>query len=89
MWTEGDRLAIHYKDGSYKTVAVEAATGAVDAPSPGSRNYYAVYPASVADPANFGSPTLKITLPDNYDLGAQTSPDFSPCPVFFRIIFPC
>ena len=85
VWTEGDQLALHYNDGSYKEVAVNASTGSVDAPSPSGRDFYAVYPASVADPANFGSPTLIITLPDSYDISdvvsGGKSADFSPCPM--------
>ena len=97
VWNEGDQVAIHFSDGSYQNVAVENIGGTVNdpavcefrAPSTAARyrDCYAVYPASAADPANYGNPTLKLTLPDSYDIsdivagtGTRTA-DFSPCPL--------
>ena len=94
VWNAGDRIAIHYSNGSYETVSVDPASGAVNAPSTASRqrDFYAVYPASaVADPAvaaNYGNPTLQLTYPASYDIsdivsGSSTTrtTDFSPCPM--------
>ena len=85
VWAEGDQVAIHYNDGSYKTVAVNASTGMLNAPNPTSRDYFAVYPASVADAADYGNSALRITLPDSYDISdvvsGGKSADFSPCPM--------
>ena len=85
VWAEGDQVAIHYNDGSYKTVAVNASTGMLNAPNPTLRDYFAVYPASVADAADYGNSALRITLPDSYDISDMVSggksADFSPCPM--------
>ena len=85
VWAEGDQVAIHYNDGSYKTVAVNASTGILNAPNPTLRDYFAVYPASVADAADYGNSALRITLPDSYDISdivsGGKSADFSPCPM--------
>ena len=84
-WTEGDKIALHYTTGFYYETSIDAANGKIDAEKGRTRDYYAVYPASVADPDNYGKPTLKIMLPDTYDIkdivaGSKTS-NFSPCPM--------
>ena len=87
-WTDGDELALCFSDGTYTTAAIEdTATGELKATSTATRyrDYYAVYPASAADAANYGNPTLKVKLPDSYDISDIVSgslpADFSPCPM--------
>lgn len=82
-WSAGDRIAVHYSDGAYASLPVNAGTNAVDAPSTTQRyrDYYAVYPASAADPSGYGNPTLRVTLPSAYDISGAADTDYSPCPM--------
>ena len=91
VWNAGDRIAVHYSDGSYEALSIDdPATGALNAPSTESRkrDFYAVYPATTAVAANYGNPTLQLTYPASYDIsdivsGSSTTrtADFSPCPM--------
>ena len=45
------------------------------------RDFYAVYPASVADEENFGDTDLKVTLPSEYEIGPEGMDDWSPTPM--------
>lgn len=82
-WTSGDEIALHYSDGNYYSFSVNATDGTVVASSTSSRsrNYYAVYPADAADADNYGNTTLKVTLPDSYDIRGNLTSDFSPVPM--------
>lgn len=90
-WNGGDEIAIHYSNGSYETLAVNPTDGSVQAQASTAthqRDYYAVYPASAADAANYGNTALKVTLPNSYDIsdivsGTATgkTSDFSPMPM--------
>lgn len=87
VWSEGDRIAIHYTNGSYVTATVEPATKKVNvnAPAGKKRDYYAVYPASAAVASNYGNSTLQVTLPTTYDItdivNGKKSFDESWCPM--------
>ena len=98
LWNEGDEIAVHIADGTaagrYETFKVlpndpaETASVPISTTSSMSRNGYAVYPASAAVAASYGSPTLKVSLPAEYDIsdivsGASSikTSDFSPCPM--------
>ena len=98
LWNEGDEIAVHLADGTaagrYETFKVlpndpaETASVPISTTSSMTRNAYAVYPASAAVAASYGSPTLKVTLPAEYDIsdivsGASSikTSDFSPCPM--------
>ena len=98
LWNEGDEIAVHIADGTaagrYETFKVlpndpaETASVPISTTSSMSRNGYAVYPASAAVAAAYGSPTLKVSLPASYDIsdivsGASSikTSDFSPCPM--------
>ena len=98
LWDEGDEIAVHIADGTaagrYETFKVlpndpaETASVPISTTSSMSRNGYAVYPASAAVAASYGSPTLKVSLPAEYDIsdivsGASSikTSDFSPCPM--------
>ena len=88
-WTEGDLVAVHVGK-SYQTAEITPSDGhlAVSETASAYRNHYAVYPASVADAANYGNSTLKVNLPASYDISdivsgasATRTADFSPCPM--------
>lgn len=89
LWTDGDQIALHYSNGDYAPVTVDAATGEVLAAlySSRQRDYYAVYPSSAAVPSNYGDPTLEVTLPGSYDISAivagtaSTPVEYAPCPM--------
>lgn len=89
LWTDGDQIALHYSNGDYVPVTVDAATGKVLATlySNRRRDYYAVYPASAAVASNYGNPTLQVTLPGSYDIsgtvaGTSSTPiEYAPCPM--------
>lgn len=89
LWTDGDQIALHYSNGDYVPVTVDAATGKVLATlySNRKRDYYAVYPASAVVASNYGNPTLQVTLPDSYDIsgtvsGTSSTPiEYAPCPM--------
>ena len=94
-WDEGDQIAIHFNDNTYTVATVTNIGGSVDDSSicdlnvssttSRYRDFYAVYPATVVDPSNYGSPTLKITLPAAYDISERVSAGstekYSPCPL--------
>ena len=89
-WTEGDKIAICYSDGTYTEAPVNVTKSTVLASSTVSRTRanYAIYPASAKDAANYGAPTLKVNLPSSYDIrdiisGSSTTKtaDFSPLPM--------
>lgn len=89
LWSEGDRIALHYSSGAYDTPPVDASTGQVLATlySSSQRDYYAVCPASAAVASNYGNPTLQLTLPASYDIsdvvaGTSSTPvEHAPCPM--------
>ncbi len=45
------------------------------------RDYYAVYPADIADAGNYGNPDLKVNLPSEYEIGPQGMENWSPTPM--------
>ncbi len=45
------------------------------------RDYYAVYPADIADAGNYGNPDLKVILPSEYEIGPQGMENWSPTPM--------
>ena len=89
-WTEGDEIAIWFTNGTagnFENVPVNPANGSViaSATSGTHRDLYAIYPATAAVAANYGNPTLQVTLPASYDItdivaGNKTA-DFSPMPM--------
>ena len=82
-WSEGDEIAIHLSDGTFYSTEVNAETGAFACSTTPSkkRDAYAVYPAAAADAANYGSPTLNVVLPAEYDISANLFSDYSPVPM--------
>ena len=93
-WNDGDQIKVHYQDGRFETMDI-----AVDASDPSKaivlssvvgtkvRDFYAVYPASVAVTPASGATAPKVNLPDSYDISAivaGSSPltwDYSPVPL--------
>lgn len=45
------------------------------------RDFYAVYPASVVDEENYGDPNLIINLPSSYDIAPTGMGDYCPTPM--------
>ena len=45
------------------------------------RDFYAVYPASIADEENYGDTDLKVNLPSEYEIGPEGMGDWSPTPM--------
>ena len=92
-WTTGDRIAIHTDNagGSYYTsdaiTDIDGICADFTVSLSGSRNGYAVYPASVAStPADYGqdaSHKVKINLPSSYTITSLTSLE-SPLPMIAR-----
>ena len=82
-WTDGDRIAIHLSDGTFYETAVDPETGAFACSTTPTkkRDAYAIYPAAVRDASNYGSPTLNVVLPAEYDITDNLAPDFSPVPM--------
>ena len=82
-WSEGDQIAIHLSDGTFYATEVNAETGAFACSTTPSkkRDAYAIYPAAAADADNYGSPTLNVVLPAEYDISANLSSDYSPVPM--------
>ena len=82
-WSEGDKIAIHLSDGSFYESTVDAETGAFTCSTTPSkqRDAYAVYPASARDASNYGSPTLKVVLPAEYDITGNLASDYAPVPM--------
>ena len=82
-WSSGDKIAIHYSN-SYADCSVSTSGVVTFSQTSATRNYYAVYPASIKDASNYGNPTLKVTLPDTYDISTQVANDdytYSPLPM--------
>ena len=82
-WSEGDRIAIHLSDGTFHSTEVNPETGAFTCSTTPTkkRDAYAIYPASAADAANYGSPTLNVILPAEYDIADEPSSIFAPVPM--------
>ena len=82
-WSEGDKIAIHMNDGTFYETEVNAETGVFTCSTTASkhRDAYAIYPASVRDASNYGSPTLNVVLPAEYDISDNLASDFSPVPM--------
>ena len=87
-WSSGDRIAVHASDGKYYT-SQELTSGGNKSASftvtyGGSRDAYAVFPASIVsvDASNYGQTghTLDVTLPSSYAL-ADVSGTKTPCPM--------
>ena len=88
-WTAGDQIAVHV-GAAYVTAEVTPDNGefSVEETASSYRNFYAVYPASVAVATSYGNTDLKVNLPDEYDItdivaGTSTTKtsDFSPLPM--------
>ena len=82
-WSEGDKIAIHLSDGTFYSTRVNAETGAFACSTTPTkkRDAYAIYPATAADASNYGSPTLNVVLPAEYDISDNLSSDYSPVPM--------
>ena len=88
-WSAGDKIAVHLSSGRYVEAEVDPTTSkvSVTAPAGSERDCYAVYPASSAVAANYGNPTLQLSLPASYDIAGIVTgndargKDFSPCPM--------
>jgi hypothetical protein len=82
-WSSGDRIAIHLSDGTFIESAVDAETGIFTCSTTPTkrRDAYAVYPASVRDDDNYGTPTLKVVLPAEYNISAAPASDYTPVPM--------
>lgn len=81
-WTENDKLAVFYSDGTKSEATVET-NGTVNVPASTAsryRAYYAVYPSSVVADITDGSQPLQVTLPTSYDISGR-SEDYSPLPM--------
>ena len=65
-WNTGDELAVFVGSDYVRNIEVEPSTGRISVN--GTRSRYAVYPSDAADSDNTGNPTLKVTLPDFYDV---------------------
>ena len=65
-WNTGDKLAVFVGTDYVRDIVVEPSTGRISVN--GERSRYAVYPSDAADSGNTGNPTLKVTLPDFYDV---------------------
>lgn len=88
-WNEGDEIAVHVGN-AYQDVTIDPTSEelSITETETNYRNYYAVYPASVAVAGDYGNPDLKVTLPDSYDIsdivaGTATTKttDFAPLPM--------
>ena len=93
----GDEMAIHVSDGKrgdlvfveggYKTATVVPNDPATTCnfffvmSEAQKRDFYAVYPASVADAENYGNGTLKVNLPAEYEISPTGMADWSPTPM--------
>ena len=92
-WSSDDRIAVHTTSGYY-TLALSMGAGSGSAvfagKIEGTRDYYAVYPASVADAGNYGDGTLKVNLPTKYYIDNTRSDwkeyyaTYSPLPMIAR-----
>ena len=85
-WSEGDRIAIHMSTGYFTEVEVDYRTGFFECPTTESRrrDFYAVYPASIAVEGAYGNPDLDVTLPAEYDISDKLTSDYSPLPMIAR-----
>lgn len=88
-WNEGDEIAVHVGN-AYQDVTIDPTSEelSITETETNYRNYYAVYPASVAVAGDYGNPDLKVTLPSSYDIsdivaGTTTTQteDFAPLPM--------
>jgi len=80
-WTAGDKIAVHTDAGQFYTsdeLAIGGTTADFTVSLSGTRDGFAVYPASVAE--SWDGTNLTLTLPDTYTL-AQVSGDESPLPM--------
>lgn len=94
-WTDGDQIALHCSASASGSVAASYKTPTlrVDASDPTvgqisvilsdgqTRNGYAVYPAASAVAAQWGSPTLQVTYPAEYQVDPAGMGDVSPTPM--------
>lgn len=74
-WTEGDQIAIWFNSASISryfdalfTLTNPEGKGIFLTHKNGTRELYAVYPASCAQNANHGAPDLFVVLPENYEI---------------------
>ena len=65
-WNTGDKLAVFVGTDYVRNIEVEPSTGRISVN--GERSRYAVYPSDAADSDYSGNPTLKVNLPDSYDV---------------------
>lgn len=82
-WSEGDRIAIHLSSGSFCEAEVDDRTGFFECPTTAScyRDFFAVYPASVAVEDAYGNPDLNVVLPAEYDISSNLNSDYAPLPM--------
>ena len=70
-WSDGDQIAVHSDEG-YVNFVLESGAGTGQGTFvqefDGTRDFYAVYPASYADDSNYGSSTLSVVLPASYTI---------------------
>ena len=85
-WSEGDRIAIHMSTGYFTEAEIDYRTGFFSCPTTESRrrDFYAVYPASIAVEGAYGNPDLDVTLPAEYDISDKLTSDYSPLPMIAR-----
>ena len=74
-WTEGDKIAIWFSSASVTryfdalfTETNAQGKGIFLTHKNGTREHYAVYPASYAQNSNHGDPNLYVVLPENYEI---------------------
>ena len=88
-WTNGDRIAVCFSDGTYTDYDVTSdGTLNISSTSTRFRDYFAVYPASASVAGQYGEPDLQVTLPSTYDISniveeepGNPGADFSPMPM--------
>ena len=78
-WTPGDEIAV-WTGRHYVTSEPYVSDNTFTLHLDGIRSGFAVYPASVADPDNATVESLKVTLPESYDLSGK-SVTYSPMPM--------
>ena len=83
-WTSGDKIAVHSTSGVYYTAELQSgedtSTGTFSLEMSGSQDNFAIYPASIVDPSNYTSSSLKVVLPSSYTIGGTMGND-SPLPM--------
>ena len=79
-WSQGDQIAIHYTDGSYRSETVDYKTGEFSCSSTSTvyRDGYAIYPASIV---NTDYSDLYVNLPSEYDIRNKLNSLYSPVPM--------